>query len=171
MIVHSIQDLSDTKIVSLLESGLSAATGDSLINYHPDYRDHPSNIFYLLNEGRFKQGNYFILESDEKFIGSAGWYPYTSSLALIFVRTYLTVSHRANYHMSEFFIPKFLEETTEFSRLWATMNSHNQIIYKVFERLAAGKSVGWPDIYKLFKPIGQRTVNNVQQYVVEYRRP
>jgi hypothetical protein len=171
MIVHSIKDLSNTKVVSLLEVGLSKTVGDSLVNYHPDYRNDTSNIFYLLNTGRFQQGNYYVLESNGQYIGSSGWYPYASSLALILVRSFLPKGHRANYYMSEFFMPRFLEETADFSKLWITMNDHNKIIYNAFERMSEGKSVGWPDSYKLFKPIGQRTVNNVQQYVVEYLRP
>jgi hypothetical protein len=171
MIVHSITDLAKSNIVSLLETGLSEASGDSLINYHPDYYKDPSNIFYLLNAGRFQQGNYFVLESNGQYMGSAGWYPYSSDLALVLVRSYVPVGYRANYYMSEFIIPKFLEETTKFSRLWITMNDHNKIMYKAFERMSDGKSITWPDIYKLFRPIGQRTVNNVQQYVVEYLRP
>jgi hypothetical protein len=33
-----------------------------------------------------------------------------------------------------------------------------------------GQSLGWPDIYKNFKPIGQEIVNYTPQYVVEYQR-
>ena len=57
MIVHQIQDLSNQPVINLLKHGLQIVDDENLIkNYHPDYADHNSNLFYLLNKGRYKKG-------------------------------------------------------------------------------------------------------------------
>jgi hypothetical protein len=44
-------------------------------------------------------------------------------------------------------------------------------MYKWLVRNETQNEIGnWPDIYKNFKPIGQKIINNTLQYVLEYQR-
>ena len=172
MIIHAITDLSNTATVDFLKSGLAKETAN-LENYHPDFSNNPANLFYILKDGRFKHGNYFIMEEDGKYIGSAGWHPY-GDVALVLTRAFIPVVERRKYHMATYLLPKMIGESCMFSKLWITCNDYNIVIYHALTRLSEGKSAGlfssWPPIYKNFKPLGVRLVNTVPQYVAEYSR-
>ena len=175
MIVHQIKDLSNSWVIKLLESGLSKITDERLIkNYHPDYKDQNSNLFFLLNSGRYNNGYYFVIEDDGKYVGSSGWNWYEDDIALLLTRCYMDKSYRFNYLMAEYFMPQMFEQTKQYNRLWITVNGYNKIIYDGLSRMYEGKKVGlfkpWPEIYSRFKPIGIKTVNYTEQYVVEYKR-
>jgi NDP-sugar pyrophosphorylase family protein len=66
-----------------------------------------------------------------------------------------------------------IESARGYKHLYITADSYNSAIYQWFVRAEAGKSPGmfsdWPDIYKNFKPIGQKTIYYTEQYVVEYK--
>ena len=175
MLIHQIQDLSNSTIINILEKGLGEITETNLIrNYHPDYKSENSNLFYILNHGRYKIGNYYIAEEDGKYIASAGWNHYEDDIALALTRAYVLPEHRQSYIMANEFLPRILEETLAFNRIWCTCNDYNKSIYKGFVRLSRGKSAGlhnsWPKIYSMFVPIGIQQVYYTDQYVVEYIR-
>lgn len=172
MIIHSIKDLSDTAIVNFLKAGLSKET-TNLENYHPDFSDNPANLFYILKDGRFKNGNYFVMEEDGKYAGSAGWNPY-GDVALVLTRAFIPLAERRKYNMAHYLLPVIFEQTVNFEKLWITCNEYNFTIYQALTRLQEGKSAGlfsaWPDIYKKFVPIGKKVVNYTEQYIAEYSR-
>lgn len=172
MIIHSINDLSNTSVVEFLKLGLAKETAN-LENYHPDFSNHPANLFYTLKEGRFQKGNYFVMEEDGKFAGSAGWNDY-DNVALVLTRAYIPVSHRRQYNMATYLLPIIFEQTYNYEKLWITCNEYNFVIYQALTRLQQGKSAGlfsaWPEIYKKFVPIGKKTVNYTEQYIAEYSR-
>lgn len=175
MKIHQIKDLSNHFVVKLLESGLSKITDERLIkNYHPDFRQHNSNLFFLLDTGRYETGNYFVIEDNGQYVGSSGWNWYEDDIALLLTRCYMDKAYRFNYLMAEHFMPRMFEETNQYNRLWITVNGYNKIIYDGLTKMYEGKRVGlfkpWPEIYGKFKPIGIRTVNYTEQYVVEYTR-
>lgn len=171
MIVHAINDLSNKSVVDFLKHGLEEA--DSLENYHPDFSNNPANLFYILKEGRYKHGNYFVMEEDGKYAGSAGWNPY-GEVALVLTRAFIPSSERRKYNMATHLLPIMFDQTTAYEKLWITCNDYNIAIYHALTRLSQGKSAGifnsWPDIYKKFKPAGIKFVNNTSQYVAEYTR-
>lgn len=171
MIIHSINNLSNSNVINFLKHGLEEAVG--LENYHPDFSNNSANLFYVLKEGRYKQGNYFVMEQDGKYVGSAGWNPY-DEIALILTRAYIPASERRKYNMAHYLLPLIFEQTTNFEKLWITCNDHNFAIYQALTRLHDGKSAGlfsaWPPIYKKFVPVGKKTVNYTEQYVAEYIR-
>jgi len=174
MKIHAINDLSNSYVIGLLEENLQAVTQSNLIkNYHPDYSEHPGNLFLILDQGRYKKGNYFVLENNGKYICSAGWNEY-EDVALLLTRAYIKKEYRRNYFLAEFLLPLMFEETHKYDKLWITCNGYNKSIYNAFERMAQGKSVGlfdqWPDTYKKFKPIGTKMVYNTEQYVAEYNK-
>lgn len=175
MKIHKINDLSNVDAVSILTTGLEKISEQDLsFNYHPYYKDKPENIFSMLSSGKFDKGNYYILEEGGKYIGSAGWYPYTDDVVLVLVRAYIIPSFRTNYLMAEYFLPRIFEETTEYKKLWITCNDYNKSIYDALVKLSKNQNAGmfnsWPDIYKKFTPIGTKVVNNTPQYVAEYER-
>lgn len=175
MRILQIQDLSNLESVNILEKGLSLITNTNLVkNYHPDYKSEPANLFYILKNGRFSIGNYYIAEEDNCYIGSAGWNWYQDDIALALTRAYVSPNYRQKNIMGNYFLPRILDETTLYNRIWCTCNKYNKVIYDGFVRLAAGRRAGltnpWSEIYKKFVPIGIHTVNYTEQYVAEYRR-
>ena len=175
MIVHQIQDLSNQYVIDLLKYGLQKVDNENLIkNYHPDYEDHNSNIFYLLNKGRYKKGTYYVLEEDGAYVGSAGWNEYTKDIALLLTRTYVRPDCRQQAVLTTYILEDMIASALAYDKLWITCNGYNMPIYHGFERLAENKSAGlkqrWPKIYAKFKPIGPKTVYYTEQYVVEYQK-
>jgi hypothetical protein len=174
MKVHAIRDLSNEYVVNLLKDNLKTITRPELIqNYHPDYSTNPSNLFYILNDGRYEIGNYFVMEEDGKYIGSAGWNDY-EDVALLFTRAYILPEHRRKYLLAKYLMPLMFKETEPYDKVWITCNEYNMSIYRGLERLQLDKPAGlfdqWPEIYKKFTPIGIKTIYNTDQYVAEYRR-
>lgn len=179
MILHELHDMSNPFTISILEQGLSKITNETdLNNYHPDYSDYPGNLFHIIAKGRYQQGRgkYFVLEEDGEYICSAGWNQYEEDHEIAFAlsRMYTAVSHRSNYYVAKYILPQALEEVKDYPRVWLAMNDHNSVMYKWFERTAAGRSSGlfnnWPDIYREFRPIGKKQIYNTLQFVVELKR-
>lgn len=176
MKIYAIKDYSDTIAIDILKRGLSHVTEDDMVkNYHPDYENESANIFYLLKTGdRYRRGNYYIATEDDKYVGSAGWNWYQDDIALALTRAYVLKEYRQRFIMTTYFLPRILEETLEYNRIWCTCNSYNLAIYNGFVRLSQGKSAGlnnsWPKEYSKFVPIGLRKVNHTDQYVAEYKR-
>ena len=178
MILRTLHDLSDTYVTALLESGLSDIT-DSLVikNYHPDYRDTPGNLFYILENGRYSlgKGTYYIVENNREFVCSAGWneYDLDTDIALILTRMYVAPKYRVNYHVANYILPEILNEVIHYKHIWATVNEYNRALYEWFVRDKAGKRTAlfndWPDIYRKFRPIGKKTIYYTEQYIIEYQ--
>lgn len=169
-----INDLSNHYVINLLKHGLSTINDlDTGKNYHPDHSNTPGNLFYILAEGRYQNGNYFVMEEDGKYVGSAGWNPY-GDVALVLTRAFIPQAERRKYNMAQYLLPVIFEQTLDFKKLWITCNEYNFTIYQALTRLQDGKSAGlfsaWPPIYKKFVPIGKKTVYYTEQYVAEYIR-
>jgi hypothetical protein len=173
MIVHSIKDLNNSELVAILKNGLREVDDPNLVkNYHPDYSDSSSNLFFILNKGRFQKGNYFIVtDDDNNYIASAGWNEHTSETALVLTRMYVSKAYRKTFIVGKIILPIIIEQTVAYEKLWMTINDYNKPLYNWFVRNKdTNFSLGWPDIYKQFTPIGKAIVNYTTQYVVEYRR-
>ena len=174
MLVHSVKDFKNKKIINFLKKNFSKIGEDHLvINYHPDYSSNTANFFYILKEGRYSTGNYFVMDNNGIYCGSAGWNEFESK-ALLLTRAYIPKEFRRQYLFSKHLLPLMFKETMNFNKLWITCNDYNISIYHAISRLNEGKSAGlfdqWPIIYKNFKPIGKKIVNHTEQYVVEYNR-
>lgn len=174
MKIHTIQDLSDNYVVGLLKDSLKNITKPELVkNYHPDYSDTPGNLFYILGHGRYDIGNYFVMEEDGKYAGSAGWNEF-EDVVLLFTRAYIPVEYRRQYFLATHLMPLMLHETRFYDKVWITCNEYNKSIYHGLERLQAGQPAGlfdqWPEIYKKFVPIGIKQIYNTNQYVAEYHK-
>jgi hypothetical protein len=179
MKLHTIQDSSNKFIIGLLEETFSKITNSNIIrNYHPDYKNDPANIFYILTDvnGRYKKGSYFVLENNNEFVCSAGYnqYDLDSSIALALTRAYVDPKFRAHYYMGEYILPEIIKNTTQYKHLYITADSYNSAIYQYFVRASQGKTTAlynnWPDIYRKFKPIGKKTIYFTEQYVAEFER-
>ena len=178
MKIHEIHDLSNTRIVDVLKRGLSSIQDSNIIkNYHPDYSHADSNIFYILNGGRYHRdhGKYFVItDNDDKYMCSAGWnrYDLDHSVALLLTRMYVEPVHRFKYIIGKTVLSQMIEEAINYDRLWITANNYNQSIYKYFERAHHNKRTvlfnDWPDIYRRFKPVGQQLVYYTPQWIAEY---
>ena len=173
MKIHIVQDLSNSKILGILESGLGSVTEEHILkNYHPTYKNDPANLFYILDQGRYKIGKYFIITDDsDNYVASAGWNKYNDDIALCLTRMYVTPKHRSSFVVGKILLPKIFDETASYTKLWMTVNDYNKPLYDWFVRNQRIDSIGnWPKLYKKFKPIGQKMINYTIQYVVEYDR-
>jgi len=179
MQLHQIHDASNRFIIGLLEDSFSKIINSNLVkNYHPDYKNETSNIFYILNDvnGRYSRGCYYVLEENNEYICSAGYneYELDSSIALALTRAYVDPKHRSKYYMGEYILPKIIENTTQYEHLYITADSFNSAIYQWFDRANTGKRPAmfndWPDIYRKFKPIGKKNIYYIEQYVMELTR-
>jgi len=174
MKIHTIHDLSNAYVINILQKGFNKITDTNIIaNYHPDLSDNPANIFYLLKNGRYKDGAYYVVDDNEKYVCSAGWHPYKPipDVALVLSRMFIAPEMRAKYIVGNSILPIMIQETMSFEKVWGTCNEHNKIMYKWLVRNETQNEIGnWPDIYKNFKPIGQKIINNTLQYVLEYQR-
>jgi hypothetical protein len=173
MQVISIND--DPTIINFLKENLRLIPETYLLeNYHPDHEYYPGNIFRYINKGKFNIGNYYVMITDSgEYAGSAGWSQLNESTALTLVRMYVPKKFRTDYIVGEHIFPKLVEETSHYQHTWITFNSYNKPMYDAIERMHNGKSSGlnpWPPIYRKFKPLGQKTINTVLQYVAEYER-
>lgn len=179
MKLHAINDASDKYVMNLLEASfLNIKDKNILTNYHPHFNNHKANIFYILNDqnGRYKNGCYYVLENDGEFVCSAGWneYELDRNIALALTRAYVEPKFRTQYNMAQYILPKIIENTAKYKNLYITADSYNSAIYQWFVRANEGKSPGmfndWPDIYRKFKPIGKQTIYYTEQYVAKYEK-
>jgi hypothetical protein len=174
--IHAINDLSHTYVISMLTASLSKITDPDIIkNYHPDYRTIKGNLFQILEDkkGRYKKGNYYVIEGDGNYIGSAGWNEY-NDVALLCTRAYLMPGYRHRFLMSKYLLPRMFKETENYDKLWFTFNDHNVPIYETLSKLSKKNDLisdtksPLRKNYSNFKPIGQRQVYSVIQHVLEY---
>ena len=172
MIIHRINDLSNSYVIKLLKDGLQHIAEDHLLeNYHPDNKHNPANLFYILKNGRFLIGNYYVLEDNNgQYMCSAGWNQLNDEIALGLVRAHTTPQYRSHFLLGKHILPNILEETKNYKKVWLTFNEYNKKIYDVIALMNQGKSLPWPKNYRKFSPIGTHTVNNTLQYVAEYQR-
>lgn len=179
MKIHAIHDDSDSDVMKILRTGLSAVTDEQVAkNYNPDYSATPGNLFYILEQGRYRanHGKYFVITLDDKYVCSAGWnnYELETNTALVLSRMYVVPEYRGQYLVGKNILPLCIAETLDYDRVWATVNDHNITIYKYFERVHSGKRAAlfndWPEIYRQFKPLGRRTVYYTEQWVAELNR-
>lgn len=176
--IYEINDLSDQQIIEILKTGISKdmfKKENLLENYLYEHRDKPANLFYILENGRYSAGKYFIVtDYNNNFVASAGWNHYTDDIALLLTRMIVHPTYRTQYIIGKEVLPLMIEQTKNYKKLWITANDYNKSIYDWFDRSYQGKSTAlfnnWPEIYKKFKPIGQRTVNHVLQWVVEMEK-
>jgi hypothetical protein len=177
MKLHKIHDSSNRAVIKLLEENLAEIIDEQYIqNYHPKYKDQPGNLFYILNEpnGRYQRGCYYVIESDNEYVCSAGWneYELNSNIALALTRAYVSPKYRTKYYLGNYILPEIIASTRTYNHLYITSNSYNSAIYQWFVRANQNKSTAmfnnWPEIYRKFKPIGILSIYHTQQFVVEY---
>jgi len=177
--ILEINDLSNTKIVDLLKFSFEEINDDKIIkNYHPDFHNEPGNIFYILDQGRYRKGfgKYFVVTIDNKYACSAGWneYELNNNVALLLTRMYVAPQYRRKYIIGNNILPQCIAEADNYKHLWITANDYNKSIYTYFERSSQNKRTtlfdDWPDIYRKFTPIGKKTVYYTEQWVAEYNK-
>jgi hypothetical protein len=173
MKIYTIHDLSNPHVINILKKEFNKITDTNIIsNYHPDYSDFSGNLFYILANGRYIRGKYFIIvDETDTFIASAGWNELNVDVALVLTRMYVSPKFRTRYIIGQTVLPTMLTETIKYKTVWMTVNQYNKSIYNWLVRNEIQNKIGnWPDIYKNFKPIGQQVINNTLQYVAEYQR-
>ncbi len=173
--IYQINDLNDQHVINILQKGIRPdmfKTPDIAKNYLYDHRDLSSNLFYILNNGRYLKGTYFVItDPNDVFLAAAGWNHYTDNIALALTRMIVDPKVRSQYIIGNEIMPMILEQTKNYKKVWITANDYNKTIYTWFERSYQNKSTSianqWPEVYKKFKPVGQREVNHTLQWVVE----
>ncbi len=175
--IYQIKDSTNSKVLDILRSGITAGMfkNESLEkNYLYDHKDQNSNLFYLLENGRYRNGNYFVVtDSQNNYIASAGWYHYTNDIALLLTRMLVIPKFRGSYVLAHTVLQSMIDQSEGHKHRWITFNEYNLTLYKWFERVEQGKSGAlfnnWPRIYSRFKPIGQKEINHTLQWVVELK--
>lgn len=166
-VIYEINDLSKHEIIDILKEGLYSASE----NYSYKHCKSTSNLFYILEHGRYLDGKYFVITIDGKYVASAGWNKYNDDTALVLTRAYVIEKYRSSFIMGTELLPKMLEECRHFENIWITCNEDNKVIYDWFCRKQDGKStsisVQWPEIYSNFIPIGIKTIYYTEQYILE----
>lgn len=177
MILHEINNSSNSYVIKLLEDSFSKITNEDIaINYHPAFKNNTANLFYILNDinGRYQKGCYFVLENKGEYLCSAGWneYELDSTIALALTRAYIAPKYRTKYYLGSYILPKIIDTTKNYKHLFITADSYNSALYQWFVRANQGKKPGmfndWPDIYRKFKPIGKKTIYYTDQFVAKY---
>lgn len=169
MIVHKIQDNSNEYVMELLADGLITVEE---INYNPLYENLSQNLFKKIRTGLFKSSSYIVLEDENGYVGSSGWYEYNKDTALVLVRSYIKKEYRQRWLLTDYCLPIMLEEAKDFKNIWMTVNPSNSYLQKAFERTENGK-LAWPNmppLLKKFKPIGMKYINGLDQYIIKYEK-
>lgn len=181
MRIYEINDLSNTKVVEILKTGINEKlfkNEKQIENYLYSHKENAANLFYRLDNKEYKTGGYFVMtDDDDKYIASAGWYRYNSKISLAMTRMLIIPEYRTKYIFAPKVLPKMIDNS-DCEYVWMTFNEYNKTIYNWFERVHQGKSsaignstgANWPAIYKKFKPIGKKIVNGMEQYVVEFKK-
>jgi N-acetylglutamate synthase-like GNAT family acetyltransferase len=176
--IYEINDLSNQKVLNILKSGITEYMFDNTTlaeNYLYSQRDKSSNLFYILDHGRYQIGKYFVItDQQDNFIASAGWNHYSNDTALVLTRMIVHPRYRTQFIIGSEILPKIIEQTSSYNKVWITANNYNKSIYHWFERASQKKSTAlhkdWPEIYKRFKPIGQHLVHHTLQWVVQLEK-
>lgn len=173
MIKHKIHDLSNKYVTDLLVSGLMGAV-ESPENYSPFYSRRNSNLFYILENGRYKDGAYYVLEENGKYVASAGWNRYDDNTALVLTRSYVSKEYRSSFVMGNLILPEMLDQCSNYDNVWMTCNGSNKVIYDWISRIQRTTDSAiidmWPPIYSRFEPIGIKHVYHTDQYVMQLKR-
>lgn len=177
MKIYEINDLSNTKVIDILKSGITQNMFKNkklFENYLYSHKDSPANLFYLLQNGRYKTGSYFVItEDDDSYVASAGWNQYDKDTALLLTRMLVIPEYRSSYIIGHTILNTMIDQAKVYDKVWVTFNHYNKTLYDWFERVDQGKTGAlfndWPDVYRKFKPIGEKIINNVPQYVVELK--
>lgn len=172
--LHLIHDELDKTALEILKRGLNLQTKDPyfLANYHPDHSTESRNLFYLLKNGKYSAGGYYVISKDQNYVASAGWYPFEDGIIAL-SRAYISQDYRNQPVLGDFILPKILVEADRRGKkVWMTFNEENKKIYEGFKRTQYSRApiLGqqWPETFRKFKPVGQKLINNFNQYVVEY---
>lgn len=173
---YEINDLSNSHVVDILKNGIQESMFESkqlAKNYCYDYRDEMGNLFYILDHDRYQKGSYFVItDENDEYIASAGWNEYTDEVALMITRIFVSPKYRTQYIIGNDILPIMMKQAHQYKKLWITFNEYNKTIYDWFTRSSENKSTSlskhWPDVYREFKPVGKKEVNNTLQYVVEF---
>jgi hypothetical protein len=174
MKIHEIKDLSNTKIIEILKNGITEnifKNKDLIENYLYSHKNSGANLFYRLEKGEYKNGDYFVItDNNDNYLASAGWYKYNEDTCLLMTRMLVIPEYRTQYIVAPLLLPIMLEKTKDYENIWMTFNEYNKPLYDWFVRVNSGKSAalhnGWPELYKQFKPLGKKIVNGMEQYVV-----
>ena len=169
MIVHKIHDDSNDYVMDLLADGLMDVKD---INYNPLYENLSQNLFQKIKSGSFKNSCYIVLENENGYVGSSGWYKYNADISLVLVRSYIKKEYRQRWLLTEKCLPIMLNDASGSKNIWITVNESNFYLQKAFDRTKNGK-LAWPNmpaLLKKFKPIGTRYINGLEQYIIEYEQ-
>lgn len=174
--IHKIHSANDSaRILKMLDSVFSDINFSEPYynNYASQCKEISGNFWQILNDGRYLNGCYYVLEIDNEYVCSAGWNHYNEDTAILLSRAFVLPKHRATYPMAKHILPALLEETKSYKYQWICCNDYNRAIYDFFDRAWHKRSTAlfcnWPNIYKKFVPVGRRTIYNTEQLVAEYR--
>jgi hypothetical protein len=177
MKVYEIYDDTNEKVLNILKTGITENMFDNKklsLNYLYKYKNNPGNLFYVLKNGRYKKGCYFVVvDENDNYLASAGWYSYNHNTALLLTRMLVVPTLRGSYILAKTVLQKMIDQSSNHKNRWLTFNEYNLTLYKWFERVHEGKRGAlfnnWPEIYSKFKPIGTKQINGTLQYVVELK--
>lgn len=176
--IHQISDASNSEVIKILKDNISEdffKNKEININYLFEHRSNPANLFYLLENGRYKIGNYFVVtDKKNNFVASAGWNQYSRDTAIVLSRMIVHPNFRTKYIIGNLVLPIMIDQTSQYKHVWITANEYNKTIYHWFDRSYQGKTTSlyqnWPEVYKKFQPIGKRKIYHTDQWVAELQK-
>jgi hypothetical protein len=148
----------------ILLSYLAAA--DSSNRMAGNYRLCATSNNTLLHSFLYKEGfavNFSVLELDSAVIGGASFYILDNGNGVLLSRSFVVKRYRSSWYLTE--LLKHQMSKCSADVLVICFNSPTSSVYKYLERHKKGLL---PDVWSNFKPVGQRLINCVEQYVIEY---
>ena len=166
MIVNQITDDSNDRVISILRNGLINVEDYVKENYSPECDQDPANLFFILKNGRYKTGKYYVIEEEGEYVASAGWYEYDIDTALLMTRSYTSKQYRTKFLLGKELLPRMINECSHYKNVWITFNKYNKALYDWLCR-PTKENTYWPESWHKFQPIGLKEIFYTEQYVIE----
>lgn len=151
-------------------------------NFNLSEKPNSAHILNILRNknGRFYQKNagFICIYNKDMLIACGGYHPHSfedKHGLLVLSRFFINKSFRAGKIniIDDHWYPEFKNKMNNIDYLWMSFNDDRAALYKAFERQSRQKSTmlgdNWPNFFTNFHPIGIKTINFTQQYVVEYK--
>jgi GNAT superfamily N-acetyltransferase len=157
-------------VFQLCEAAIHDRKNRAKNNFNLDYHDRPQTLLWQFYNGTYKDcgigaGDYLLMFNEEdKLMGGAGFYRYDDTYILAMSRFYVMPGFE-NQWIGQHFLKRMIDRSIgKGKNMIITFNDYNKNIYDFYTDARIDKL---PPIWKAFKPVGQRTINHVEQYCCE----
>ncbi len=153
-----IQKASIEDVISVSWTAYNDKKNRLYLNYEPSLRQGT-----LLSKYLREDLDYFVIKTPYR--ASAGMQILNESVTLGLVRSYVFQDFKSQWYLSK--LLEYQIEVYKTKKLWITFNECTSSIYK---HVLFPKSRVLPKVWYSLTPIGIKTINYTEQYVLEYDR-